>query len=168
MTHEQVDEMLSKYRESKGRVGHLETYIQMVRPEIELWQRNLLKDAALSTPDRVEGMPHGSGVGNPVENIVIAHVDGYMPDELRVLIRQYEASERELKELRMIIRFVDGWLSGLSDRERWIINHKVIDVDYSWREIMMMYRVQYGEDHSRDALKRIKDRAMMKIYRYAA
>ena len=160
--------MLAKYRESMGRVGHLETYIQMIRPEIELWKRNLLRDAALSTPDRVEGMPHGSGVGKPVENIVLAYVDGYMPEELRVLIRQLESTERELKELTMIIHFVNGWMSGLSERECWIINHKVIDTDYSWREIMMMYRVQFGEDHSRDALKRIKDRAMDKIYRYAA
>ena len=127
-----------------------------------------MENAALATPDRVEGMPHGSGVGKPVENIVLAHVDGYMPEELRVLIRQLESTERELKELYMVINFVDGWMSGLSEREGWIINHKVIDTDYSWRELMMMYRVKFGEDHSRDALKRIKDRAMDKIYRYAA
>ena len=168
MTHEQVDQMLSRYRESKGRVGHLEMYIQMTRAEVEIWKRHLLHDAALATPDRVEGMPHGTDVGNPVENIVVAYVDGHMPDELRTLIRLLDASERELKELQTIIRFVDGWMSGLSDRESWIINHKVIDTDYSWREIMMMYRVKFGEEHSRDALKRIKDKAMDKIYRYAA
>lgn len=168
MTHEQVDQILSRYRESKGRIGHLEVYVQATKPEIELWQRNLLRDAALSTPNHEEGMPHGTGVGNPVESIVLAHVDGFMPDELRTLIRLLESAERELKELRMIVSFVDGWMSGLSERESWIINHKVIDTDYSWRELMMMYRMQFGEDHSRDALKRIKDRAMEKIYRYAA
>ena len=168
MTHEQVDQMLAKYRASKGRVGHLKTYIQMTRPEVELWKRNLLKDAAMSTPDHIEGMPHGTDVGKPVESIVIAHVDGFMPDELRVLIRLLDSAERELQELTNIIQFVDGWMSGLSERECWIINHKVIDTDYSWRELMAMYHAQFGEDHSRDALKRIKDRAMEKIYKYAA
>ena len=160
--------MLSKYRESKGRIGHLEIYIQMTRPEVERWKENLLHDAALSTPNHEEGMPHGSGAGNPVESIVIAHLSGMMPDELRTMIRLLDSAERELKDLKIIINFVDGWLSGLSDRECWIINHKVIDTDYSWRELMMMYRVQFGEDHSRDALKRIKDKALEKIYRYAA
>lgn len=168
MTREQVDQMMAKYRESKGRIGHLDVYIQTTRPEVELWKRNLIHDAALSTPSREEGMPHGSGVGKPVESIVIAHVDGFMPEELRTLIRLLDAAEREVRELRLIVNFVDGWMSGLSDRERWIINHKVIDTDYSWRELMMMYRMQFGEEHSRDALKRIKDRAMDKIYRYAA
>ena len=168
MRREQVDQMLSKYKESKGRIGHLKIYVQMLRPEIELWEKNLLTDAALATPDRVEGMPHGTTVGNPVENIVLAHLAGHMPEELRVMIRQLDGAERELKELYLIVNFVDGWMAGLSERETWMINHKVIDTDYSWREISMMFRQQYGEEHSRDTLKRIRDRALEKIYRYAA
>ena len=167
MTRAQVDEYLAIYRECVGRVGSLELTIQRQREELERRKRNLAADAALESPVHEEGMPHGSGVGNPVERIVLKYADGFLPPEIIEDEKQLKALEEELKYRKEVVLYVDAWLKGLNEREAWIINHKVIDMDYSWREVIVMYRLQYGEEYSRDALKRIKERAMEKIYHFA-
>lgn len=167
MTRAQVDEYLATYQECVGRMGSLELTIRRQRKELEERKMNLAADAALETPEREEGMPHGSGVGNPVERIVLKYADGFLPAEIIEEEKQLKALEEELKYRKEVVLYVDAWLKGLNEREAWIINHKVIDMDYSWREVITMYRLQYGEEYSRDALKRIKERAMEKIYRFA-
>lgn len=167
MTRAQVDEYLATYRECVGRMGSLKLTIRRQRAELEDRKRNLAADAALETPEREEGMPHGSGVGNPVERIVLKYADGFLPAEIIEEEKGLRALEEELAYRQRVVQYVDAWLKGLNEREAWIIHHKVIDSDYSWREVITMYRLQYGEEYSRDALKRIKERAMEKIYRFA-
>lgn len=167
MTRPQVDDYLAQYRECVGRVGYLTLNIPVMRVEIQRIKDNLVANAALETPQHEEGMPHGSGVGNPVEKIVLKYADGFTPEEVKEAEKELRSAERELENKQRVVLCVDAWLKGLNEREAWIINHKVIDSDYSWREVIVMYRLQYGEEYSRDALKRIKDRAMEKIYRFA-
>lgn len=168
MTRDQVDQYLASYRECVGRAGSLQLSLNAKLAEVNQWKNNLIADAALDTPQREEGMPHGSGVGNPVERIVLKYADGFVPEEIREAEKEAEAMERELESKLKVIYYVEAWLKGLNEREAWMIQHKVIDTDYSWREVIVMYRLQYGEEYSRDALKRMKDRAMEKIYGYAA
>ena len=168
MTRDQVDTMLSEYRKCKGRCGYLEKRLPELELEIEQEKARLIPDAAQESPSMEPGMPHGSGVGNPVEKIVLRYADGFLPDEIREMVDSYRDMKAELAQGQRVIRYVDAWLEGLAERERWIIIHKVIDSEYSWREVICMYRLQYGEEYSRDALKRIKERAMEKIYSFAA
>ena len=167
MTRPQVDDYLAQYRECVGRVGYLLLRLPVMRSELQKIKDNLVADAALETPQHEEGMPHGSGVGNPVEKIVLKFADGFLPEDVMVAEKELQSAEQEFEYRQRVVLCVDAWLKGLSEREAWIINHKVIDSDYSWREVIVMYRLQYGEEYSRDALKRIKDRAMEKIYRFA-
>ena len=167
MTRPQVDEYLSIYRECVGRVGYLELKLSVMRQDVQKIKDNLVADAALETPQREEGMPHGSGVGNPVERIVLKYADGFLPEDVIVAEKELAAAEQELDYRQRVVLCVDAWLKGLNEREAWIIIHKVIDSDYSWREVIVMYRLKYGEEYSRDALKRMKDRALEKIYRFA-
>lgn len=168
MTKTQVDEYLATYRECVGRVGSLELKLSAMRAEIEKAKQSLVANAALETPQHEEGMPHGSGVGNPVERIVLKYADGFIPKDILEAEKEFQMEEQELAYRRRVVLYVEAWLKGLNEREAWIINHKVIDTDYSWREVIVMYRLQYGEEYSRDALKRMKDRALEKIYGYAA
>ena len=167
MEPEQVDEYLAQYREAVGRVGFLEVQVPFLKDDLRKREESLAAYHALDTPVREEGMPHGSGTGNPVEKIVLKYANGGYPEELWKDRNDLEALESELRRKRRVVNCVNAWMRGLNEREAWIINHKVIDSDYSWREVIMMYRLQYGEEYSRDALKRVKDRAMEKIYRFA-
>ncbi|MBQ9211103.1 MAG: hypothetical protein IJ153_11020 [Clostridia bacterium] len=168
MTHEQVDAMLAEYRESVGRCGYLEKRIPELAAEIEQEKARLIQEAAQESPSMEPGMPHGSGVGNPVEKIVLRYADGFLPDEIRGMDKELRELRDEYARRQRVIQYVDAWLQGLNEREKWIIIHKVVDVEYSWREVICMYRLQYGEEYSRDALKRIKERALEKIYKFAA
>lgn len=168
MTPEQVDEYLAQYREAVGRVGFLEIQVPFLRKDLRRREESLAAYHALDTPVREEGMPHGSGTGNPVEKIVLKYADGRDHDELCSDRNDLEALEAELHEKKHIVDCVNAWLKGLNEREAWVVIHKVIDDEFSWREVIMMFRLQYGEEWSRDRLKRIKERAMEKIYDYAA
>ena len=167
VTHEQVDQMLSQYKNCKGRTGHLELEIARRRAELERRINNLVAEAATETPVREEGMPHGTGVGNPVERIVLKYADGYIPDDLRAEMEELKSAERELHDKQMVIAYVDAWLSGLNDRERWVIEKNAIE-NYCWREMVDKLRKEFGEIRSKDSVKRLRDRAMEKIYSFAA
>ena len=164
MTHEQVDKMLADYKACIARVGHLEQLIPRWKRDLEKWEHDLVKDEALSTPDREEGMPHGTTVGNPVESIVLKYADGFLPPELIEEKKKLMEAEKELEERKQVILFVEAWMKGLSEREAWVVNHKVLEVDYSWRDVISLFKRDFGDWYSKDYLRSIKDRALNKIY----
>ena len=81
--------------------------------------------------------------------------------------------QAELKETRQeheqryfTVLFVSAWLNGLPERERWIVEHQVIDGEY-WKEVVCKFKTAFQEETSKDSLKRLKQRAMEKIYQMA-
>ena len=167
MTSERVDELLSKYRENTGRCAHLKE----AQKELEQ-QYNAIKathyatmlDCGAKWPD---GMPHGTFTGNPTEQKAMKIMaDNYMSDEMRAIQAQIAENRKELAEKAVDIAYVDAWLTGLNERDRWIINQQVID-KVPWRDIAILYQQKYFEARTKRSLQTIRDMAMEKVYQIA-
>lgn len=166
MTPERVNEMLKNYREYSGRCAYLETYIKQLEKEVENMQDNLVLDQIASGGGSLDGMPHGTTVGNPTERAGIALADGYMPDYLLLKKKELADAQLEVSRKATTVIFVNAWLRGLSERERWIIENQVID-GVSWRELTTEYYIKFGETRTKRALQLFRGKAMEKIYRMA-
>ena len=161
-----VDEMLKSYRESIGRCGHLEYEIKERQNTIESLRKTIVEDSVLAGQP-MSGMPRSGKISDPTGQIGSAAADGCMTEEMKELQKEINALEAELRIKKIVVHFVDAWLDGLNEKERWIIEKQVIDGAY-WREVIFSYKTKFGEEYSKDGLKRIKKNAMNKIYRIAS
>ena len=163
---EQVDEMLEKYRLCVGKSKHLKIEIDILTMRIGELKSSALGDAAL-TCQQYDDMPHGSETGDPTGRVAIRFADGYKPqyiidneNDLRELIEQKAAADAT-------VLFVESWLQSLEERERFIVEGKMVDKK-SWREIIDGFQARYGIIYSKAGVKRIKERALEKIYLIAS
>ncbi len=62
--------------------------------------------------------------------------------------------------------FVEAWLKGLTEKERWIVEVQIID-RMTWNNVIAQHQSKYGTQMSKDTLKRLKNRALAKIYQMA-
>ena len=165
MLPESVFQKLKSYREYSGRCAYLEIHIRELKREIDRDENRLYMDQVILTAN-LDGMPHGSNVGNPTERAGITLADGYEPDYLVKKKRELAEEEQELAEKSLTVIFVNAWLKGLTERERWIIENQVID-GVSWRELASEYFVKFGETRTKRSLQMLRDRTMDKIYTMA-
>jgi len=166
LTREQVDLMLSSYREKAARCEHLEKEI----PELE----NMLKDCMTSiiddevkTTSVLSDMPKGSITSDPTGRLGMLLAEGYKPERVRELELEIYQKKIELQSISPCVIFVDAWLSGLNPRERFLIERKVIDSSY-WRNVIDDYTEKFGETYSKQGLRNVLMAALEKIYRIAA
>lgn len=163
MRREKVDEMLKAYRFEVGRCGHLETQIMQLKREIDLCKKYIPEELASIQPQQLTGMPHGTTVSSPTERSGILLASGWQPEYISAMEAELKSLEEEYSERQFTVLFVSSWLQGLTDRERWIVEHQVIDGEY-WKDVAAAYRSVYSDECSKDSLKRLKQRAMDKIY----
>lgn len=166
MTRETVDEKLRMYRFNCGRCGHLRVEIAKLESEIAAGHSMIAAEAASIQAQQMSSMPHGSVVGNPTERVGLKLASGWKPEYLDSLAEQLQEMRNEYRERRADVEYVDSWLKGLADRERWVIHQQVIDGKY-WKDIIAEYKTAYAEDVSKDTLKRLRQRAYEKIYELA-
>lgn len=165
MLPEQVDEMLKNYREYTGRCRFIDLEIQRLEREIEKRKRDAVQDLVL--PGRsLDGMPRGNRIVSPTESAGMRLADGYVPEDVPLLQEQIKRLKREREEKSMTLHFVDAWLSGLNDKERWVIDKHVLQ-NIPWRETELLYSKVYGEFISKYTLKRVQKNGMEKIYSFA-
>ena len=173
MTHEQVNSALREYRSLIGRCGHIEAEIARLERAIRLERDQFERDMAAPAVSRLTGLPRGSGTGSPTERVALALIDGqaYEESEAGARARRMRAqiaalrSEREERQLRA--RFVESWLSGLPERERWVIERHIIEGEI-WHDIAPQFNARFMDDVSHDRLKRIQKKALEKIYAMAS
>ena len=166
MTHESVDAMLKDYKFSLGRVGHLGTEIERLRREIDRERAGLAEDVAAINAQQITDMPRGTTVGNPTERSGLKLASGWTPEHIREMEQELAAMDAEWSKRRLTVMFVEAWLNGLGERERWIIEQQIID-EVFWRDIIIHYRATYHEEASKDTLKRLRNKALEKIYKMA-
>ena len=166
MRTEKVDEMLKTYRFDVGRCGHLETEIRKLERAIAFHKGQLAEDAQAVNSQQISDMPRGTALGNPTERIGLMLASGWTPDYIREMEGELSALKSEYEERYFTVLFVSSWLKGLTERERWIIEHQIIDGEY-WKDVIAGYRTEFSEDSSKDSLKRLKQRALGKIYEMA-
>lgn len=161
-----MNQMLHDYREHLGRCRSLEQEIKEIEATLQRLRASMVADAAAPGSQNMDGMPRGTAIGNPTERIGGMFADGYVPEYIRELEEELTAKRAEYQRISATVVFVGAWLEGLADRERWIIETQVID-GVPWRRVVAMYREKYGEIRTRDGLKKLRLRALEKIYRMA-
>ena len=166
MTPTRVDEILKGYNEAVGRCGHLKTEMRVIERDINIEIANMLDTMASPKPQRYSDMPHGTQISNPTEQLGIMLAEGYKTDYQRELEGKLAALEAKYDKVHVMIEYVDSWLSGLNEKDRFIVESQVIN-QVSWREVVNQYRDRFKESFSKDTLKRIKDKALLKIYKMA-
>ncbi len=167
MMPEKVDQMLKDYKPFKGRCIYLKAMIAEMEEDAEVWRRNLASDLVGATGKGEDGMPKGNTVSSPTERIGIMLASGYEPEDLKELEKKIVECRKELLQKSRVVQFVDAWLEGLTEKEQWVIRQQVIDGAF-WREIIREYQAKYGDQYSKEGLKKIKRNALRKIYKLAS
>lgn len=164
MTPEQVDKILASYNQCRSRAAHIKNQLEIMERQLEQERAHAMTAEALHGMN-IDGQPHGNGPGNPVESLVLRYISGFEPKYIKDMQQDVDKAKDELFECEMVIRFVDGWMLCLSDRERFIIQRHVLG-DGTWRTVLDEYEKQYGQ-FGKDGLRKIKKRALAKIYEAA-
>lgn len=166
MTQEQVTEILKGYKYAVGRCGHLSTELDLLARQIKAAKDGKAADLAAVRPQQITDMPHGTQVGNPTEKFGLMLASGWEPEHIKEMQARYAQLTAELHNCELLVNFVESWLEGLTERERWIVEQQVIEGRF-WKDVQTDYRRQFEELCSKDTLKRLRARAMEKIYKMA-
>lgn len=165
MTRERADAMLASYREDKARAEYLATEIGALTRLRDGLQSHIV-EAEISITAPMTGMPHGGKISDPTARLGDMLADGITPQSLRDLTDEISQLNDE-RALRMYnVSCVNAWLDGLTDRERFVAEHKVLGGE-TWRETIAAYNERYGLAYSKQGLKNVLTGAMLKIYRIA-
>ena len=165
-TKNAVDEALRTYVEDKARAAHLAMEIDELERRVNVAVKNLAADEASPKAQVITDMPHGTGVKNQVEDIVIKIASGWLPPEIREMKSELEAWKMEYNTLSSRTRYVDAWMGVLTERENWIVIHQYMRQEY-WRDILDDYTRQFGQFASKDTLKRLRAKAFKRMYAIA-
>ena len=165
MTLNDASELLRTHRERAGRGEYLKSQICRCEAILEEELGDLAGGAALPSRAYI-GMPRGSGIGDPAGALGASLADGIEPPHVTQLRGDIRAMKRELADIDTVAMFVRAWLAGLNDRERWVIERKLID-GVSWSKLSKEYTETNGIYYSVDGLKKLRQRAMAKIQKMA-
>lgn len=166
MDKTRVDEILRSYRYDVGRCGHLEAEIKMLENDLAKLRRTLADDVSIPKPQQLSGMPHGTMISNPTERIGMMLATGWEPDYIKDVEKSIQQLNEEYSEIYINVLFVQAWLKGLTEEESWIVEKQVVDGMY-WRDVLTMYSIRFSKETSKDTLKRLRTRAMSKVYKMA-
>lgn len=165
MQPDQVDECLTHYKEYSARCAFLECEIRELKSLAERLRSTAIEDAVTITQVLTD-MPHGTCLSCPTERIAVKFADGYTPDYIREIEHEIRKRENEYRSKFPTVVFVEAWLKVLNRRERFIVENKTIGGMF-WRELAIEYKKEFGEEYSRQGLKKIRDRAIAKIHKVA-
>lgn len=165
MQAEKVDEFLEKYHEYAARCSFLEKEIKELSRLVDELKSRIIEDNVNVTPS-LTGMPRGSGISDPTGRLGTLVADSFTPDYIAAIENEISDKRREYNEKITVVIFVDSWLEVLTKRERYVIENKIL-CGMFWRELVRGYKEVFGEDYSKQGLKKIRDRAVEKIKRVA-
>jgi hypothetical protein len=161
MQRDRIVEMLNNYREHAARCEYLEAQI----PELERLAKNLrahIVDDEISITQVISDMPRGTAISDPTGRLGMLLASGYIPDDIKKLEQEIQEKKDELKHKSITVVFVNAWLKGLTDRERFIVQKKAIDGAY-WSELIYACENEYGIHYSKAGLRKMYAAAIDKI-----
>lgn len=164
MQKETVDEMLRNYREYSARCLYLECCIRDIEDKLRSIRKTMVPDA-ISITAKYTDMPGAKGrVSDPTASVASRFADGYQPEAVRELEAELARMQDELRDKTPTTVFVEIWLNALNDKERFVIERKMIDGLF-WREIAAEFGERFGARYSSISLKRMRIIALEKIYK---
>lgn len=162
MTKEDVERMLKNYNEFRGRCAYLEALIAETEKTIERMKEALVEDSIKITAQN-DGMPHTQkGSSDPTGLLGAQIASGYESEHIKQAEIDLAAYRQELEQKAVTIKFVDAWLLALELKERFIVEQKVLG-GLSWRQMVFVFKRQFGDEYSQEGLKRLKQSAIEKI-----
>lgn len=167
MTPSAVDTMLRDYKRCAARRDYLIEAIEILKRQKQHEQDKAMAEDALHSVV-MNGMPHGSNPGNPVESLVLRYESGYKPQYIQEMDADLWQMQDELKEVTTVCNCVQAWLLALNDKESILIKAHVIE-GLSWAETVPLLQRQYPGTFtgSRNGLRDLQRRALEKIYSVA-
>ena len=166
MSPEKAINMLMEYKMSVGRCEYLKALIQKLRKDEIYLIAHAAELIAMSGGGGMDGMPHGTTVGNPTEKKGMQLAGQAESAELKSIREEIRAAEDELRHREFITTFVDAWLCGLKEKEKWLVESIYFE-QMTYRQIVPKYEERYGEHCSKDNLRRLKKKALDKIADFA-
>jgi len=166
MQNATVDKLLAEHRGNVGRCLHVEAEIVRLKGELKAAMQNLALDMSTAHNYELSDMPRGGQVGQPTERIALKLASGWKPDYIEKIEQEIAVYEAEHTVRNLNRMFVESWLSGLPERERWLIETQVIDGVF-WNDVLIRYRQKFGIDVGKKTLQRVKAKAMNRIYEMA-
>ena len=166
MRADTVDRMLTDYRRCAARRDFLQVEITRAEEEMKRAEERLVEENVL--PGRGLDVPPGTGVGDPTARMAVRFLSGYRPAYMQEMAGDIRRLKDEMGECDWVCRAVNAWRGALSDRERLVIDRHVIGGE-SYNEVLEAFAKEYPGTAvtSRDGLRRIKNRAMEKVYEAA-
>lgn len=165
MAPDKVDQMLEQYRANVGRCKYLELKLKEIDQTIENLMADRLHDF-VPLSQALTGMPRKPGTSDTTGKSGSKLADGDKTDFVRQAEVEREAILAELESRRTAISLVDAWITGLKDKERFVIEKKVMG-GISWSQLVNPFHREFGCIYSVTGLRRIKNRAMQAIYQLA-
>ena len=165
MNREQVDHTIAQYSKNRARQAYLQGQIRAAQRVVEQMQAQSIGDRVRLTSSPT-GLPRGGMPGDPVGELAARDADGEESLRLRQARMALESRREAMARADAAVSAVDAWLLALSPREAFLVTRKRIQGE-SWRQLMPGYDRTFGDDYSKDSLKRMLFRAMDKIYAVA-
>lgn len=159
-----IVDMLRNYRTNLGRRKFLEARVQQLENWLARNRDKEIEGIALHAQN-LDGMPHGTGVGRPVENLGIKLAD----ETLRLCNVNADDINRlrdQLAECNDAIDCVEAWLYGLDARGKWLIRYRYI-YGLTWQQVAREYKGECGEAYSISALRKATEVALAKVIEMA-
>lgn len=161
-----VERMLTDYRRCAARRDFLAVEIDRAEEQLRREEERMVEQSVL--PGRgLEELP-GGGTGDPTARVAVRFASGYRPAYLQEMAGDITRLRDEMRECDYVCRSVNAWRGALNDRERLLIDRHVIGGE-SYAEVLEAFARAYPGTAltSRDGLRRMKNRAMEKMYQAA-
>ena len=160
MSPQNLLEKLKNYRTSWARRAYLQSQLQELEQLLKICQSEMINDQ-VSMSRAITGMPHGSGTGDPTGRLAMDIASGKVTDFVKQIQDEITHVQEELLKVAPDVHTVELILNALNDRERIVLEMKMID-DRPWAEILTRMNRQYNNSYSKRSLQRLLDRAMEK------
>lgn len=162
----EIDAMLTGYRENLARRVHLSEEVKELKRVLDSLTEDSLIDTEVARSQSYENadMPHGGQIGDPTARLGMKFAEGYKPEYYKQLADEYQKKLTGLMRVERAINLVEGWLLILNDKERLVVECRVMEAQ-TWPDTASRFKGVFGFDVSKSSLKRHKMRGMEKIYR---
>ena len=165
MTREQVDARLRDYKRCVGRCAHLELEVDELKKQRGTVYERIIDEAAYASASTPSEAPRDQTISKPTEQGAVRIENDLRAEYARIDERITEL-EDELGQLQLTILFVDAWVSGLNEREKWVITRCVLDGEYL-RSAAAEWNMIHSSALTKRHMQRIKNEALLKIYEMA-
>ena len=160
MSPQNLMEILKNYRPLRARCAYLQSQLEMLERFLRICEGEMIEDQ-VTMSQAITGMPHGSGVGDPTARLAMDIASGKVTEFVKQIWQEIEQTREELDRTSPDVRTVEIVLEALNERERILLEMKMID-EYSWAEILGTMKRKYSNSYSKRSLQRLLDRAIDK------